>query len=260
MTRRYANGYPHRVIRERRRETRQMIACFPGCAIMLAIALLASVGGSWATWDKLRNDPTLGTGWPRVRVWVELIAIGVATVPTVLVALATFICVAAVIWHVWRAAVHFVLRHVHNPPRPGVPPKYLQAVRIVPCFEKPVGLDWRGTAVESGHALAANSERLDSIAEDNGVVALTDFGLDDDISKQIEWRSASEGLRTIAMLLERLSISQPEDDSVRNDLRLLQGALEQAAIQDVGFCLVLRMSDDSRVTPSGELARKGYYQ
>ena len=120
--------------------------------------------------------------------------------------------------------------------------------RIVPCFQRPLGL---GTAspFSRGAALARHCEELDKLASEMSVAPISAFGFGEN-----EWHSAASGLDTITKLETRV-----DDNEVLQDLAAIEAALRRAVEQDVPFFFVLRSGFDRFISPVEMDRRKGSF-
>jgi hypothetical protein len=130
------------------------------------------------------------------------------------------------------------------------------AAHIVPYFDRPLELGPED-APTSGFVLARHCRSLDAVAAKRGVTTLTGLGLDDDLSDESpRWRDPEKGLATVRALLDELDASPgscgvTDREALRVELKKLELALVKAQQHGASFCLLLRISRDTRVRPGG---------
>jgi hypothetical protein len=143
------------------------------------------------------------------------------------------------------AFVAYVIRTIHF--LAGRGPTYAE---IVPYFEREIGL----VRSHGSSTLAKNCQQIDQLAIKNGVAALSEFGMDDDLKgRALQWRDPEEGLKTIQALIgaTRKNPDQLSDwQEIVTDLERMESALLKAQSQGIRFCLLLRLGD-GRVPPGG---------
>lgn len=242
----YLNGYPHRVIRDYRKGQRNELI---GCGLLLVLTLIPVTLMLWSMVPvvKYYDRPIIG--------YLSVIIFGLGFI---------FLSFCALTYVLGLIRMSFeAFANLISPKETDWTP-VLKASRIVPYFEKPIGLGWVDTAASSGYALSSHCEELDGVATKIGVMPLVELGLNDDLKgKTADWRYAGEGLRTLEALiceLEAKNILGEELGRTVEDLKKIKQALQAANLKNVRFCLLVRRGDDSRVEPPGELNRNGYFQ
>jgi hypothetical protein len=141
---------------------------------------------------------------------------------------------------------------------------FLFRPRVVPCFARELG-PYGGetmTAFRRGRALYRESAALDRLAESLGVKPLSAFGFADDYYEQeVFWHPASEGLRTIEALLQRLGSLPVSAPDVDQDLQVLGSVVRMAADRGVDFNLVLRLhkKDSMQVVRTREVRQGSFW-
>jgi hypothetical protein len=117
----------------------------------------------------------------------------------------------------------------------------LQDVAVVPYFTRCVGgID---TFVR-GKSLARRLNEVDEQARALGLIPLSDFGWNDDLSGEpLVWREPADCLTTVDALLMHYRDDQATESGLIDDLMSLAYALESARAQTILFCLLLRHGD-----------------
>jgi hypothetical protein len=130
------------------------------------------------------------------------------------------------------------------------------AAHIVPCFDRPLGLGPED-APAGGYALARHCRFLEELAARRGVAPLTQLGLDDDLDDESPpWRDPQTGMTTVRSLLDEMSgpgteLAEAEKAAIRQELNVLEAALERAEQRGASFRLLLRTSRDTASQPGG---------
>jgi hypothetical protein len=135
--------------------------------------------------------------------------------------------------------------------------------RIVPYFPRELG-PYGGTtmtAFRRGRGLYREIAGLDRLARTLGVTPLSAFGFPyDHYEQEVRWHAASEGLRTVDTLRQGLDTRLPTAPDVTADLDALASVIREAADQQVGFSLVLRLhAKDSMQAVCSREVRQGSF-
>ena len=126
-----------------------------------------------------------------------------------------------------------------------------------------VMIDGAIARIDEGGAIARTCQQLDRIALEKNVSAISDLGLEDDLKGTTpQWRDPQDGLRTVRVLLSIVRENPEtlgESQHIVADLERMESALEKAREQGTRFCLVVRVSGDTRVVPEGVDVSKGSF-
>jgi len=133
--------------------------------------------------------------------------------------------------------------------------------RIVPYFESHVATypDNQPDAFDTGIFLVRHCRQLDDIAKNIGVKPLSDFGFKDDQDAQkLIWHESSEGIRTVEVLVAKMSDGTTPSD-LMTDLVRLRDYLRKAQAKGIRFCLIIRAGLDKFISPVEMDNRKGRF-
>jgi hypothetical protein len=135
--------------------------------------------------------------------------------------------------------------------------------RIVPYFARQLE-EYGGESARAfvrGGGLYREIGALETLADTLGVRPLSTFGFADDYyGQEVHWHAASEGVRTVEALRQRLGVPSPAAADAAHDLEALASVLRIAADKGVDFCLAVRIlgKDSLQVVSSMEI-RQGRF-
>jgi len=142
---------------------------------------------------------------------------------------------------------------------PGAACKWVKDARIVPYFETKVPGD--DTFLKNGNLIVRNCKYLDACASADGARTLSSFGFTAPYENwRVKWHNPDDGIQTISCLLDHIGrgdLILHDGPSTAIELRKIADKLQTAKLNNVRFCLHLRI--DSDYSPVEFDRREGRY-
>lgn len=129
--------------------------------------------------------------------------------------------------------------------------------RVVPYFEREVGLGIVDGPFSCGVHLARNCLLLDQVAVQTGILPISYFGYRDD-GRWVKWHDAQKAIDTVNALKGHPTVVAVGEPLLK-DLEVLLTALTKARDQHIRFCLIVRPGLDKFISPVEMDGRKGKF-